>query len=70
MLCSQCYDLIIHKHELIKDKIPKGFGAPPKEVGDILLEGLKNCITCRRKLPKNLKSYEYKDRSFIIQTLC
>jgi hypothetical protein len=33
MLCTDCHDLIIHKHQLIKDKIPKGFGVPSKEIG-------------------------------------
>lgn len=70
MLCSDCHDLIIHKHPLVKNKIPHGFGAPSESISKSLLEDLKNCKDCRRKLPKNKKRYEYKDRSFIVQTLC
>ena len=35
-----------------------------------LLEELKSCKNCRRKLPHNLRRFEFKDRTFIVQTLC
>ena len=54
MLCEECHDLIIHKHEMKKAVIPKGFGPPPSQVAEKALSKLTSCRDCRKKLPEYL----------------
>lgn len=68
MLCQDCYEIIIHKHQMDKGRVPKGCGAPEK--CDAVLEQLKTCKTCRRKIPASKNRYEYTDRSYIVNIMC
>ena len=70
MLCEECYDLIIHKHEMRKAVIPKGYGPPSQSVAQKALQQLKNCRNCRKKLPQYLKRYEYTDNAYMVNVMC
>ncbi len=70
MLCQDCYELIIHRHPLVRSEVPVGYGAPKESVSTKILEKLYPCKTCRRKIPSTVKHYSFEDKSKNVQLLC
>ena len=70
MLCCECFELIIHPHEMTKSKIPKGCGAPAEDVCEKVTSLLKNCSKCRKKIVTTKDRFEYTDRNHLTLSLC